>query len=122
MKLVPQVIVALALSAVACGGAAVPNEQLTQSQAAIRGAETAGAQNSPQATLHLKRAKEQVATAKSMIADDDNERAEWVLRRAEADAELALALARETSARAEADKVKAEIQELRQKAGLPPQS
>ena len=115
-------VVMAALGGVACGSAPPPNQQMTAAQAAIRAAEVGGAQSSPEATLHLKRAKEQVAQAKGLMANDDNERAKWVLERAEVDAELALALARETGARMEAEKAREEIRKLRKKAGLGPQS
>ena len=45
-----------------------------------------------QAALHLKLAEEQVQSAKRLIRDNDNKRAEYVLMRAQADAELAIAL------------------------------
>jgi hypothetical protein len=46
----------------------------------------------PQAALYLKLAEEQLQTAKTLIRDNDNQRAEYVLMRAQADAELAIAL------------------------------
>ena len=49
--------------------------------------------NVPQAALHLKLAEEQLLAAKALIRDNDNKRAEYVLMRAQADAELAIALA-----------------------------
>jgi hypothetical protein len=97
--------------AVGCGGAPPPNDKLASSEAAIRGAEEVGAKGVPQAQLHLTLAQEQVTKAKSLIQDGDNERAEYMLERAQSDAELALALARESSVKAQAqqaiDQVKA---------------
>jgi hypothetical protein len=46
----------------------------------------------------VKLADEQIADARKLIAKGDNERATYVLVRARADAELALALAREQNA------------------------
>ena len=105
----------LALVPLACGGAAVPSETLTSAQAAVRAAEVGGAEGHPQASLHLKYARDQVDEAKRLIGDGDNERARMVLERAEIDAAVALAIARERKARAEADKAMAELAQLKEK-------
>ena len=76
-------------------------------------AEVAGARNSPQSALHLKRAREQIDTGKGLIQEGENERAEWVLRRAQADAELALSLATEEAQRKKATDAKEELEQLR---------
>jgi hypothetical protein len=106
----------LSVAAIGCGGAAVPQAELTSSQSAIRAAEEVGANNLPQAELHLKFAKDQVEKAKALIADDDNEEAKRVLMRAQADAELAISLAKESSVRAEAHLAMQQVEQLRQKA------
>jgi 5'-3' exonuclease len=103
---------ALVVAALGCGGAPKPEARIASSQGAIRGAEEAGAQTVPRATLHLKLAEEQRAKALELVKNDDNHRAELMLARAEADAELALALAREASAAAEAEKVDEELEVL----------
>lgn len=104
------------LLAVGCGGFPKPEARLASSEGAIRGAEEAGAQKVPQATLHLKLAQEERAQALKLIENGDNERAEFTLARSEADAELAVALARESTAEAEAKKTLEEVQELKKKA------
>jgi hypothetical protein len=71
---------------------------MADAQAAERSARELGAERVPAAQLSLKLAQEQIATAKKAMADDENKRAESLLIRAKADAELALAQARETSA------------------------
>jgi hypothetical protein len=76
----------------ACGSAAVPNARMASSEAAIRAAQESGSKSVPQAALHLKLAEEQVQSAKNLIKDSDNKRADYVLMRAQADAELAIAL------------------------------
>lgn len=97
----------------ACGsGYPEPRDQLSASEGALRAAEVSGAQNSPQSALHLKRAREQIASGKALIADGENERAEWVLRRARADADLALALATEESQRRKAAEAREELEQL----------
>jgi hypothetical protein len=72
--------------------------------AAIRSAEEVGAARSPQASLHLQLAKEQLERARRMTGDSDAARAQLLLKRSEADAELALALARSEAARSGAQK------------------
>jgi len=102
-----------ALLIVACGGAAIPQEQLTAAKASVSGAEVAGAASEPQAALHLKLAQEQVAKAEALIADDENEEAARIIDRAQVDAELALALAKEAKARAEATDTKEQLERLK---------
>jgi hypothetical protein len=63
--------------------------------AAVRGAETAGAAQVPQAALHLKLAEDQIAEAKKMMENNDNDRADGMAIRAYNDADLALVLTRE---------------------------
>ena len=105
----------LAASAWACGGGyPEPRNQLTASEAAVRAAEVAGAQNSPQSALHLKRAREQVEIGRNLIQEGENERAEWVLKRAQSDADLALAVATEEARRKQAAAAKEELDHLRE--------
>ena len=93
------------LAAFGCaGGYPPPNQQLADVQSANRSAVELGAQTNPKAQLHLKLAEEQLAQAKSSMEKDDNARADALLRRAKADAELAIALTRETDANTEAGK------------------
>lgn len=92
----------VAISVAACGSFPLPADRLASSEAAIRTAGEVGAGNEPKATLHLKLAKDQYEQAKALIKDGDNKRADYVLRRAEADAELALALAKENNSKTDA--------------------
>jgi len=75
-----------------CAGAPVPNAKVASSEAAIRAAQESGSSKVPQAALQLKLAEEQLASAKALIRDNDNKRAEYVLMRSQADAELAISL------------------------------
>ena len=100
----------------ACGGAAVPQESLTAAKAAVAGAEVGGAATEPKAALHLKLAKEQLAQAEKLIADGDNEEAARVIDRAQADADLALSLAKESSAEKEAMETKEQLDRLKKHA------
>jgi hypothetical protein len=106
-------IVLLPVLALAAGcGSSIPppNERLSSSEGAVRGAQEVGAPSVPRAALHLKLAQEQVDRAKALMQDGRNQDADLVLMRAQVDAELAIALARESSTRREAqqlsDKVK----------------
>jgi hypothetical protein len=90
---------------------------LTTAQSAVRAAEVGGAADNPQAALHLKYARDQIAEAQKLIEDDENEAAAALLARAEIDAELGLALARVEEARAEARAARQEIKKLKSKMG-----
>jgi hypothetical protein len=99
------------LSAAGCASTgAAPNEKAQSSSAAIRAAEEVGATHTPEAALHLQLAKEQYEYAQHLPNPDDKARVDRLLRRAQVDAELALALARsdddKTQAQAAIEKVK----------------
>lgn len=79
----------------ACAGAPEPTEHLAQSMAAVSSAKTAGAEQVPQAALHLQLAEDQIEQARKLIKDDENERADAMTIRAFNDAELSQALTRE---------------------------
>jgi Domain of unknown function (DUF4398) len=110
--MVKALIVFSAVFAAGCSSAPAPNSRLASSQAAVRGAREVGAESVPQASLHLKFSEEQITEAKALIAQGNNEEADLVLQRAQADAELALSLARESAATAEAQRVLAQVQQL----------
>jgi len=77
-----------------------PTQRMADAQAAERSAAELGANRVPAAQLSLKLAQEQIAEAKKAMADDENKRADSLLIRAKADAELALAQTREQGAKA----------------------
>lgn len=84
----------------ACGGSLPPpTQRLADAQSAERTARELGANEVPAAQLSLKLSQEQIAQAEKAMSNDDNERADALLIRAKADAELAVAQARENSAR-----------------------
>jgi hypothetical protein len=98
---------ALASLAAACGSSLPPpNDRLASSEAAIRSAKELGAESDPQASLHVRLADEQVTTARNLIHDGENRRADMVLQRARADAELAVVLTREKAAKTSADQAR----------------
>lgn len=102
-----------ALFASACGGAPPPTNQLSESQAAIRGAEEVGAENTPKAALHLKMARDHLKNAEALMADEENEEASLVLKRAEVDAEVAISMSKETEERMKAEEAMKKVQELK---------
>lgn len=92
-----------------CASYPQPTDNLANSTAAVRGAEEAGAQQVPDAALHLRLAEEQNDKAKRMMADGDNERAHYLTMRAQSDAELALSLAHEEEANQQASQARSQL-------------
>jgi len=106
------VAAAVAMLTAGCGSSyPAPTQPLSDAQAADRSAQELGADADPAAKLHLKLAQEQMANAKKLMADGENKKAEALLLRAKADAELALSLARE-------QKAKGDVQQATEKATL----
>jgi hypothetical protein len=105
--------VAVAAAAIAAGCASTPlhTEAATSG---IRAADEVGAAGVPQAALHLQLAKEELARARGLAAEDEHEQASSMLSRAEADAELAVALSRESAERSEAQAAMEQVRQLRQ--------
>jgi hypothetical protein len=114
----PVFLVAVALGTSGCAGNyPVPNDRMASSEASERGAEEVGALKEPKAALHLKIAQEEIGQAKTLILNGDNKRAEYVLMRAGAEAELALQMAKAVAARADAQLTIDEVQKLKQQPG-----
>jgi hypothetical protein len=78
-----------------CGSGPVPSEQLASAKASLRASHELGAATVPDARLHQQLAEEQLTTARKLIEEGENDRAALVLERAQADAELSVALARQ---------------------------
>ena len=84
----------------ACGATfPPPTQRMADAQSAERSATELGANNVPAAKLSLKLAHGQIAQAQRDMTNGENERADSLLIRAKADAELAIAQAREQGAR-----------------------
>jgi len=96
------------------GCASAPPLRTEASTSEIRAAEEAGAANVPQASLHLQMAKEELELAKELSAKGEKEKAASMLLRAEADAELAVALSHEDSEKLEAQAAVERVRQLRQ--------
>ena len=82
----------------ACASVPPPTQRMADAESAERSAREVGADSQPDAQLSLKLAQEQIAQAKAAMAKDDNAKAESLLVRAKADAELAIAQSRAKSA------------------------
>ncbi len=88
----------LGVSVIACGPSAPPP---VEARAAAEGdvgvAAGLNARNDNEAATYLKHAEDQIAEAKKLMEDGDNVRATAVLKRAKADAELSIQLAKEAA-------------------------
>ena len=82
----------------ACAGAPPPKDRMAWAEATVREAHAAGAEGVPSANDLLRRAKDAIQRARALSAKNENDQAESMLRRAAADAQLAIALAREAEA------------------------
>jgi hypothetical protein len=106
--------VAIALLLTACGSSLPPpSDRLASAEAAARSARELGAEKEPKAALHLKLATEQIDQAKGLMRDGDNRRADLVLQRANADAELSVMLAKENSAKQDAQAAQEKVKNLK---------
>ncbi len=103
-KLIGSLIIVSPIVA-ACGGSfPPPTQRLADAQAAERSARELGAEQEPSAKLSLKLAQDQIAQSEKAVADGDNMKADSLLLRAKADAELAVAKAREKGAKVDVQK------------------
>lgn len=101
-----------------CGGGSVMvNKEASTS--AIRAAEEVGASKVPSASLYLQLAKEELAAAKILAANGEKEQSESMLSRAQADAELAVALSRGESDKSESTLALEKVRKLRSDNNLP---
>jgi regulator of protease activity HflC (stomatin/prohibitin superfamily) len=108
-----------AIAIVGCASSPALNKEAPTS--AIRAAEEAGASTIPTASLYLQLAKEQLEKAQVLAAQGERAQAESMLLRAEADAELAVALSRGEADKKEATQAIERVQKLRKENQLPPE-
>jgi outer membrane murein-binding lipoprotein Lpp len=104
---------AASAAAIAAGCASAPLKT-EASTSGIRAAEEVGAADVPQAALHLQLAKEELARAKRLSVKGAEVQAQSMLLRAQADAELAVALSREDAEKTEAEAAVERVRKLRQ--------
>jgi hypothetical protein len=99
---------------VGCGGSEVPAKQLADTEASIRAARELGAEDTPKAALQLKIAEDGLQRAQALSADDEQEAARLALQEAEADAELAVLLAKQEKVEASASQAKSRAESMDQ--------
>ena len=105
---------AVAAAAIAAGCASSPPLSTDKSTSGIRAAEEVGAPKVPRAALHLQLAKEELGHAEGLAKEGEKEKADSMLLRAEADAQLAVALSREDAEKSEARVAMERVRQLRQ--------
>lgn len=108
----PIIVLAL-LTIPACATKVLPQQQMLDTQSTIASAEEIDASENPDAKLHLQYAREQLETAKRLMADGDDDEAVRMLDRSSADAQLALTLARTEQVKSQSGKAIAEVDALR---------
>lgn len=102
----------LVLACAACGPRSTPAARVGSAEAALRTARAEGATQLPDGAYHLRLAEDQLARARRLIEDGEHERAQWMLLRAEEDASVAMALAREAAQKNAASAVATRAREL----------
>jgi hypothetical protein len=105
-------MLALGMLVAACGGARTLPANYAPTEAAISAADAVGARNEPRAALHLKMARDQLVQAQALAQDGKQDEARLMLDRARTDAEVALMVTREVSARADAERAGREVDGL----------
>jgi uncharacterized protein DUF4398 len=110
------VLTLASMAAMAGAGCVTTNlpssSHIASSEAAIRSARDLGADRIPDAAVHLELAQRQLDRALRYIDAGDANNARWMLVRADADAHLALALAREARSREAAEEMAARVRDL----------
>src|SRR5262249_24054016 len=103
-----------------CASYPAPVQRMADAEAAARVAQETGAASIPRAQLHLGLAQEEIARAKQLMNDGDNESASSMLLRAKSDADLAQDEARAEGAQAKAQKAMQDLAAAQ--ASAPPSS
>jgi hypothetical protein len=103
MKLVISTVGLVVACAAGCASTPVPKAQVASTENAVESARSAGAERVPEASQHMRMADEHLREANNFIKRGDNDKAEGMLRRAEADAALASSLTQEARQKAATD-------------------
>ena len=107
-------VAVIAATAIVAGCASDKPLRTEASTSGIRAAEEVGAAKVPQASLHLQLAKEELELAKGLAAKGEKKQAASMLLKAEADAELAVALSHGDAEKSEALAAVERVRQLRQ--------
>jgi hypothetical protein len=94
---------------VGCGGTVMSQSKLADSEGAVRSADEVGARQVPAAGLQLKLAEDELGRAKGLSENGEGEKANRLLTRAQVDADLAIALAKEAAAAKSAEAVMSDV-------------
>lgn len=114
LRMMTLAVAATAMALLTAGCASNAPLKTEASTSGIRAAEEVGADKVPQASLHLQLAKEELQLAEQLSAAEEKDKATSMLQRAEADAELAVALSREDAEKGEARDAMEKVKQLRQ--------
>jgi hypothetical protein len=111
-----RIFLIIATAAPFAGGCAANNvnqQRMVDTQATVAAVEELDEDEDPEVSLHLKYARDQLAAARRLIDEGEEEAANRMLERAHADAQLALAMARTERSRKEAREAWAKVEEVR---------
>lgn len=104
-------VIAASLAAGCVTTAEIPRRE-SEPQMLIAAAQERGAATNPEAQLHLELASDRVDEAQRLARQGQEDKAELLLLRAEADAEYALSMLRLDEAQTQANRIQAKIDEL----------
>lgn len=107
------VLATAALVAGGCAGANFNQQRMVDTQATVAAVEELDEVEDPEVSLHLKYARDQLAAARRLLDEGDDDEANRMLDRAHADAQLALAMSRTERSRKQAREAWSEVEELR---------
>jgi hypothetical protein len=102
-RVIRVMLVLFVATTASCAARPLPAARVGSAEAAVRSARDHGAMRLPDAAMHLRLAEDQVVRARRLINEGEHERAAWLLVRAEADATVADALAREAEQKSAAE-------------------
>jgi hypothetical protein len=108
-----RVAVLAALCVGGCASSGLDQQRLVDTQATVAAVEELDEAEHPEVSLHLKYARDQLAAARRLQDEGEDEAAARMLERAHADAQLALAMARTQRSREEAQQAWNEVESLR---------
>jgi hypothetical protein len=100
----------MAMLGAACASIPAPYDKLASSEAAVKSATDMGAKDVPQAANYLEMAQNELDQGKGLIRKGENRDARNSLVRSQADADLAMAAARENKTRVAANESKAKLE------------
>jgi hypothetical protein len=113
IKRIAEILTTGTLLVMGCASTPPPTGALASASAAIGVAHEAGATSAATAVPSLEAARRELEQARALMDKGDNQKAQALLVRSKADADLAASLAREEHARNEADELARRAEALR---------